>query len=266
MLLQEPTPSPYDLRFSLLGFPIRICWSFWLAGVVFGFSLVKSIDLAFGVASIGMLPLLILWLLCLLVSIVIHEMGHALAFRRNGLNSKIVLYHFGGMAIPTDSFSAGGMRGQIGPKEDMWIALAGPLAQIASAVVVLGAVKAAGYRLTVLTMMPGPFYKIPGVLDGKELAQESVGLFALVVFYVFPSVLWALLNLVPVWPLDGGRISASIIQLRGGDMRQALIVSVIASGLMCLYGFSRELHYMGLLFLVLGVTNFQALQQVGGWR
>jgi stage IV sporulation protein FB len=266
MLLQEPAHSPYDLRFSLLGFPIRVCWSFWVAGVVFGFSLARMMDTVFGATSPGMLPLLLLWSLCLLVSILIHELGHALAFRQSGMNSTIVLYHFGGMAVPTDSVSADRFGGQLTPKQDIWISFAGPLAQFASAVVVLAVVKAAGYKLTVLAMMPGPFYKIPGVLEGKDLAMESVGLFALVVFYVFPSVLWAILNLVPVWPLDGGRISSSIIQLRGGNIRQALIVSVITAGLMCLYGFSNDQQYMGFFFLVLGVTNFQALQQSGGWR
>jgi stage IV sporulation protein FB len=266
MLLQEPGQSPYDLRFHLLGFPVRISWSFWLAGVIFGFSLVRSLDGALGLRSPGMLPLLLLWNLSLLVSILIHELGHALAFRRNGMNASIVLYHFGGLAIPTSSYSPDRFHGQLTPKQDIWISFAGPLAQLVSAVIVLAAVRAAGYRLTVLEWMPGPFYKIPGVLDGKELAMDSVGLFVLVMFYVFPSVLWAILNLVPVWPLDGGHISSSIIQLFGGNKTQALWVSVIAAGLMALYGFSNDQRYMGFLFLVLGVTNFQALQQSGGYR
>ena len=105
MLLQEPGHSPYDLRFHLLGFPVRVSWSFWLAGVIFGFSLVRGMDGALGLSSPGMLPLLMLWTVCLLVSILIHELGHALAFRQNGMNASIVLYHFGGLAIPTSSYS-----------------------------------------------------------------------------------------------------------------------------------------------------------------
>jgi Zn-dependent protease len=152
----------------------------------------------------------------------------------------------------------------LSPKQDIWISLAGPLAQLASAVVVVGVVKALGYRLTVFEWMPGPFRRIPGMLEGAEIA--SPGMFALVAFYIFPSVLWAILNLVPVWPLDGGHVMKSIVLLRGGNTAQALWVSVIAGGLMAAYGFANGQQYMGLLFLVLAISNFQALQQSGGWR
>jgi Zn-dependent protease len=264
MLLQEPTQSPYDLRFQLMGFPVRISWTFWLMGVVFGYSLVQALDMAFQMASPGIMPLLILWTLCLLVSILIHELGHALAYRQNGMNASIVLYHFGGLAIPTSSFSPGRSSGRLSPQQGIWISFAGPLAQLASAAVVVAAVKAAGYKLSVFEWMPGPFEKIPGVLEGAQI--DSPGLFALVTFYIFPSVLWALMNLVPVWPLDGGHIMRSIVQMQGGNLSQALWISVIASGLMAAYGFSNGQQYMGVLFLVLGISNFQALQQTGGWR
>jgi Zn-dependent protease len=267
MLLQEPGHSPYDLRFQLLGFPVRICWTFWLAGLVFGYQFARGMDARFEIldpgSSPGFAPLLLLWTVCLLVSILIHELGHAVAYRRYGIEASVVLYHFGGLAIPTSSFSPGRGFGMLSPKQSIWVSVAGPLAQIASAVLLVAAVKAAGYRVTAFAMMPGPpFYKIPGVLQGAEI--EIPGLFALVAFYIFPSVLWALLNLIPVLPLDGGNIMRSIVQLTGGNVSQALWVSVIAGGLMAAYGFSIDHHYMGLLFLVLAVSNFQALQQTGG--
>lgn len=263
MFLQEPGHSPYDLRFQVFGFSVRIAWTFWLAGIVFGYSLVQYLDEFFDAASPGLMPLLLLWTLCLLVSILIHELGHAFAFRRCGIESSIVLYHFGGLAIPTGSYSGRG-QGRVGPKQDIWISFAGPLAQLLSAVLLVAVIKAAGYRATVFALMPGPFYRIPGLMEGDEIS--SPGFFALVAFYIFPSVLWALLNLVPVWPLDGGHIMRSIIQMRGGNQTQALWISVIASALMAAYGFSNGQQYMGFLFLILGVSNFQSLQQSGGWH
>ncbi len=107
MLLQEPPETPYDLRFQLLGFPVRVSWTFWLGAVVFGYEFARQIDfiaMAAGLNSPGAGPLLLLWILCLLVSILIHELGHALAFRQFGIQSSIVLYHFGGLAIPIGSF------------------------------------------------------------------------------------------------------------------------------------------------------------------
>ena len=263
MIFQEPGHSPYDLRFMLLGFPVRISWTFWAAGCVFGWGLVDGIDSYFREASPGVLPLLMLWNLCLSVSILIHELGHALAFRQNGINASIVLYHFGGMAIPNSTFMPGRSLGGLSPKQNIWISFAGPLAQIASAVLLMCLVKVAGYRLSVLEWMPGPFEKIPGALEGAEI--DSPGLFALVAFYVFPSVLWALMNLVPVYPLDGAQIMRSVVTLQGGNLTQTLWISVIAAGLMAAYGFSNDQTYMGILFLVLGVQNFQAIQQTGRW-
>ena len=68
---------------------------------VLGYGLASNLDLLFGEESLGVIPLLALWAVCIFVSIGIHELGHALAFRRYGIESRIVLYFMGGMAIPT---------------------------------------------------------------------------------------------------------------------------------------------------------------------
>jgi len=266
MLIQEPGHSPYDLRFDLLGFPVRVSWTFWITALGFGYGLVQSLDLALRDLSPGMLLLWLLWTVCLFVSILIHELGHALAFRQNGIRASIVLYYLGGLAIPSSSYSPTRGFGGLSPKQDIWVSFAGPLAQLLSAVLVGVVVVAMGYRLTVLEWMPGPFARIPGTLDGKELALDSPGLFALVTFYMFPSVLWALLNLVPVWPLDGGHITRSFILLRGGDVVHALWVSVIASAIVAAYGFSAGQTFLGFMFLILGVSSFQAINQINGPR
>ena len=266
MLIQEPGHSPYDLRFNFLGFPVRVAWTFWVAGLLFGHGMVQDLDFVLADLSPGVLPLWILWTICLFVSILIHELGHALAFRQSGISCSIVLYYLGGLAIPTSAYSPNMGSGRLSHKQDVWVSFAGPLAQLLSAVVVGVVVVLMGYRLTVLEMMPGPFMRIPYALDGKELALDSPGLFALVTFYMFPSVLWALLNLVPAWPLDGGHIVRSLILMRGGNVVQALWVSVIVSGFMAAYGFAEGQRFMGFLFLILGVSSFQAINQLSGPR
>lgn len=260
MLLQEPGQSPYDLRFQILGFPVRVSWSFWLASAVFGFGFANGLDEEFGADSPGFVTLLVLWAACLLVSILIHELGHAFAFRQNGIESSIVLYYLGGLAIPRTSVSSGrGYRG-LSEKQSMWIAAAGPLAQIFSAVLVILAVRFSGYYAPV----PWPLTMIPWLQEGDQI--DSVGLLAIVAMYVYPSVLWAILNLVPVWPLDGGRIMSSFLLIQGGNMVQSLWVSVIAAALLAGYGFSNDEQYLGFLFLILGINNFQAIQEINGRR
>ena len=262
MLLQEPDHSPYDLRFQFLGFPVRVAWTFWIGCAVFGYGLAQAIDGHFRAASPGFMPLLLLWAACLFVSILIHELGHAIAFRGYGIDSSIVLYHFGGLAIPT---SYSGRSGRLGPKQDLWIFAAGPLAQIASALVLGAVVKALGYNLTLaVALMPSVFHQIPGLTDGATI--DSPGALALVTFYLYPSVLWALLNLAPVLPLDGGHIVKSLILIFGGNMLQALWITTIAGGLLAVYSFRAGQPFIGILFFIFAVSSFQAIQQSSGPR
>ena len=264
MLLQQPAESPYDLRFRLFGFPIRIAWGFWVAAIIFGFELVRGIETYFGPDSPGRLPLLVLWAACLLVSILIHELGHAFAFRQNGIESSIVLYHFGGLAIPSGE-SRGGFEKRSGPIGDMWVSFAGPFAQLSSAVLLAAVVHFAGYQLEAFRWMPGSLERVPGAMDGKPI--DSPGVYAMLVFYLLPSIFWALINLLPVLPLDGGHIARSFVLMQGGDITTALWISVIAAGLTAAYGMSIGQTYIAIFFLILGVSSFQALQQVGrGWR
>ncbi len=266
MLLQEPPESPYDIRFELFGFPIRVAWTFWIGAIVFGYALVDGIDRMLGMESPGRFPLLLLWGVCVLVSILIHELGHAFAFRMYGIESSVILYHFGGLAVPRSTFSStrGFSPTNLGATQDLWIAAAGPLAQIASAILLVGLFKWFGYQVIAFAFMPAGLGRIPGVLEGEPI--DSAGLFALVTFYTFPSVLWALLNLIPVWPLDGGRIMRSVVSLVGGRTEQSLWISLIAAGLMAMYGFRTGSYFLGILFLSLAISNFQLLQMHGGWR
>ena len=106
---------------------------------------------------------------------------------------------------------------------------------------------------------------VPGISDGKPI--DSPGLYAILIFYLFPSVFWALLNLIPVLPLDGGQIARSFVMMRGGNISQALWISVIAAGLTAAYGMSIGQTYLAIFFLIMGVSSYQALQQVGNsWR
>lgn len=264
MLLQQPAESPYDLRFHLLGFPVRIAWGFWVASIIIGFELVRGIEIIFDADSPGRLALLVLWSICLLVSILIHELGHALAFRRSGIESSIVLYHFGGLAIPRSESGSKSGRPK-GHRSDIWISFAGPFAQLASAVVLMAVVHFAGYRMDILPRFFGVFAKIPGVSEGEPI--DSPGVNAILVFYLIPSIFWAAVNLLPVLPLDGGQIARSFVLMRGGDISQALWISVIAAGLTAAYGLSIGQTFIAIFFLILGVTSFQALQQIGNsWR
>ncbi|WP_145415690.1 site-2 protease family protein [Planctomycetes bacterium K23_9] len=264
MLLQEPPASQYDLRFNAFGFPVRIAWTFWLGALVIGFDFVRGMDMAFGEESPGMGPLLILWTAALFLSILIHELGHAFAFRHQGIHSSIVLYHFGGLATPVASMIPGRSIGRLTPKQDLWITFAGPLIQLAAAAVIMFGLKALGYEVAALKTLPAGLDVLSEYFPGERI--ENPALFAFTFFFVFPSIVWALLNLLPVWPLDGGHIMRSIVLLTGGDESQSLWISVGAAGLLAAYALTHGQTFMGIFFAMFAVQSFQMLQQRGGWR
>lgn len=253
MFLQEPSPSPYDLRFQFMGFPIRVSWTFWAAAAVLGYDFANQLDFKFGPQSPGFLALLAIWAGCIFVSIAIHELGHAIAFRKFGIESSIVLYFMGGMAIPRAGAS---IRGELSPQQSMWVSIAGPLAQFMSAILLILALRLSSYSAPT----PWPLNELTWLQQGNPI--DSVGLFTIALMYIQPSVLWALLNLVPVWPLDGGRFIHSFLELRGGTILNTLWVSVVASGLLVLYSFGNGLQFLGFMFAILGWNNYQAIQQM----
>ena len=115
-----------------------------------------------------------------------------------------------------------------------------------------------------LSFLGTQFNELFGMHEGNRI--ESPGLVALAMFYLLPSVAWALLNLLPVLPLDGGRIAQSLILLNGGTRENALWLSVITSGLVALYAFTHDDMFLGIFFLVFGMQSYQQLQQPNGWR
>ena len=118
--------------------------------------------------------LLLLWISAIFISVVVHELGHALCFRYYRINSHIVLYHFGGLAIP-DSYQAVGYGSQLKPGQQVAISAAGPAAQLALAFIVILIVRLAGYSdgfISKLVPATVEWTSDPGVLvPSKELAQ-----------------------------------------------------------------------------------------------
>lgn len=259
MLLSEPQESPYDLRFILLGFPVRIAWTFWIAALVLGYNLCY----AFPAGNLTVPALLVMWSACIFASILIHELGHALAFRHYGINASIVLYHFGGLAIPTSFSSLGGSSMRLSPKQDIVISLAGPLLQIASAMVIFLLIRVSGYQFFGLQLFPQFIVDLPWISEGEPMQNRAID--ALVTFYLYPSIMWAVLNLLPIWPLDGGRIARSVFLLNRGTEIHSLWLSVITAGAVGLYFMRQEGNQMtGLFFLMFAISSFQMIQSAGG--
>ncbi len=135
-------------------------------------------------------------------SILLHEFGHAVVAMRNGIGiSGIQLWIFGGMARMD--------READSPGTEMKVALAGPAVTLAIIVVLtavgLGAVGWTEFREAAL----------------QETRSNASGLMALVAWLVTINALVLVFNLLPAYPMDGGRVARAIAWRRSGDRTKA---------------------------------------------
>jgi len=135
-------------------------------------------------------------------SILLHEFGHAVVAMRNGIGiSGIQLWIFGGMARMD--------READSPGTELKVALAGPAVTLGIVVVLalvgVGAVGWTEFREAAL----------------QETRSNASGLMALVAWLVTINALVLVFNLLPAYPMDGGRVARAIAWRRSGDRTKA---------------------------------------------
>ena len=173
---------------------------------------------------------LVSWVVIATISILVHEMGHAVAFRAYGLSPRVVLHGMGGLTTG---------EGALGPSARIVTSLAGPL----SALVLLG--------------LPAMLMAGAGVVsagDARTVLDQVVWI----------NVGWSVLNLVPVLPLDGGQVFLAVCDLvtKGRGRRVAEIVSVAVAGAIAVWAYSRGFLFGALLAGGLGALNLSQLRKV----
>jgi stage IV sporulation protein FB len=246
LLFQSPPPTRYDLRFNLAGIPVRVHPLFWLLAVLLGFS------------SGGIVQLLI-WVLVVFVSILVHEIGHALAMRHYGRSSQVILHMMGGLTVPEQvSWGGGWANVALSPSQEIFISLAGPSAGFLLAGLVIAGVLASGGSI-ITTMLLG-FIPLPAA---AVLPIGGSILNAFVITLLWVNIFWGLINLMPVFPLDGGNVMRYMLLKTDpwDGVRKSLWISVIAGILVAVMGFFLlGSVYMAVLFGFLAFQSYQALQ------
>ena len=165
-------------RLKIFGIPVRLHFTFLLL-------LVFLIFIGFGGSQSG--PSAAVYVLALLVSVFLHEVGHALVARIYGLRTlEIVMYPIGGVSR---------LERLPGARQEPLIALAGPFVNLVIAVVLLA---------TQHDFLPLENLRIP--TDANLIERIAVG-----------NLLLAVFNLLPAYPMDGGRVLRSLIALRKSE-------------------------------------------------
>src|SRR5438552_2066073 len=88
----EPDRSQFDWNFRIFRIDVRVHPMFWLFSAILGWN---ALSAGFG--------FLLVWIVCVFVSVLIHELGHVFMGRLFGSHGHIVLYSFGGLAIGSSS-------------------------------------------------------------------------------------------------------------------------------------------------------------------
>ena len=194
----EPRPSRWELCGRILGAEVRVRPIFWVSCLLPGVIYYQDPAIG-GVAAFGF------WIAVVLLSLLAHEIGHILAARLFGVHPRIVLAGLGGQVFGLETVKRG-------PR--LLIGLAGPLVNLLI-FAILWAITA---------------YPLPRELDeGARLFFANAMKMAMLL-----NAFWCLLNLLPLWPLDGGRIAVeigeSLLGRRGRTL--ALLLSLAVSFLL----------------------------------
>jgi Zn-dependent protease/CBS domain-containing protein len=204
--------------FKLLGFEVRIDISWLIVLVLATWALAEGLfpSLVEGLSKSTYWWMGITGAIGLFLSVVLHELSHSVVARRYGIPMKgITLFIFGGVAEMEDEPSD--------PRSELMMAIAGPVASIVIGLVFIS--------ITVLGVTGGWPDAVVGVI------QYVGGI----------NLILAAFNLVPAFPLDGGRVLRAVLWHFKGSFRRATeISSNIGSG------FGIVLIFAGVVFFVRG--------------
>jgi Zn-dependent protease len=206
-------------RFRVAGIPVRVHLLFLLVAVASGWSRLR------------MPEALLSWVAVVFVSVLAHELGHALAYRRLGWRPSIELYLMGGLTT-----ASGG--GRLRPAQEAWVSFAGPLTGFA-----IGGLVFALQKLTPL--------------------REAGGLARIVVSDVlWVNVGWGLVNLLPMSPLDGGHIMEAGVRAWKGERGERLVhlISLVTACLTLVAALVwLKFLWLGMLAVFIGVSHGEQL-------
>jgi Zn-dependent protease len=242
----------YDLRFQALRIPVRIHPFFWLVGAMMGWR-----D-----GDPNVVGNALIWVACVFVSILVHEYGHGLVARAFGSPASILLWAGGGLCFHQVDRDR--------PAQRAAVTLGGPGAGFVFCGVTM-VVFSALYGMTPSEHVEFLKYWLWLPYDDDVLGR---GLFKLpdtarhfYWFLVYINLWWGLVNLLPIWPLDGGNLSEVVLTRVNPyqGKRWAHVISLVLAGVLALLILAasqgRE-RFLPIFFGLFAFMNYQALQSI----
>lgn len=176
------------------------------------------------------LRVLLVWVAVVFVSVLLHEMGHAFVGSRYGMHPEILLYGMGGLT----SWRTGRRLTRV---QSILVSVAGPAAGLLLGAIVWG-----------ITMIDMPDLNPLGRMTLRSL--------------LWVNIMWSVLNLLPILPLDGGNVMRSAVHILKGGADERLprqisvAVAAAGAGVALMYGMTFAAIFAGYL----AFSNYQALR------
>lgn len=217
-------PSPWSLQIAVIGgIPIRLHFTFLLF-LIWVFIVGQRQGAATSVFLV----------LAIFACVLLHELGHALTAKRFGFGTRdITLYPIGGIAM---------LQGRPKARQELWIALAGPMVNVVIALLLIPMSLAVHARMPVFAM---------GIGQGTFID----GLFA-------ANVIIPAFNMVPAFPMDGGRVLRAVLALNMPEARATKIAGGIGQFLAIVVGIWALKEQQAILMLVAFFVFLGAGQEV----
>jgi Zn-dependent protease len=211
----------------MFGIDIYVHATFLLLPLFLFFINLGTLGLGWALFAVMMIP-------AIFACVVLHELGHALTARHYGIETRdITLYPIGGVArlenIPQR------------PLQEFWIAVAGPAVNVAIAAVLGG----------LLLFFVG--------IDSSILTDSLAWSVLLCLIYV--NVVLVLFNMLPAFPMDGGRVLRALLATRLGELQATTIAAQIGVAMAVIFGIAGLLIFMNPMLAVVGVFVYFAGQQ-----
>lgn len=199
---------------KLFGIPVQIHWSFLL---IFAWVFYVGSEESLDWWEMGGYALLVL---ALFLCVVLHEFGHALTARRYGVETRdIILSPIGGVArldrLPEK------------PWQEFMVAIAGPLVNVGiSLVLALFPMLSSGESRR---QFFGYFYLLFNP-DSNAFAPNVSPVYEFIFLLIIVNIVLALFNMLPAFPMDGGRVLRALLSARMGRLRATRIATFVGQG------------------------------------
>ncbi len=238
-----------SLSFSLFGIPIVISPFSWLILAVLGGGLDMS--------DAGDLRDILIFVVVGMLTLIVHELGHALAGRALGGEPHGIVIQ--GLGAATYS------RPPAGKWPYFFMVLAGPLATLLPALVagVLLGLQTCGNPVAGIVIaftLPLSIAPPDWVQELLQMSDSTITPFALTLYMqtFLISVWWCLFNLLPILPMDGGHLLDTLC----GNRRIVCGVGIALSALFAIWALSNGYVFMLMLFAYFAYVNFRMTKSV----